>query len=45
MSSWWGKDNTRDPGEGRDRGAIIIILAIIKRKTNITKSKTNLNIG
>ena len=44
MSSWWGKDDTRDPREGRDRAAKIIA-TIIKRKTNITKNKTNSNIG
>ena len=43
MSSWWGKDDTRDPIEGRDRGAKIILM--IKRKTNITKNETNSNIG
>ena len=39
ISSCWGKDDTRDPREVRDRGAKIII--IVKRKTNITKNKTN----
>ena len=43
MSSWWGKDDTIDPREGRDEGANIII--ITKRKRNITKNKTNSNIG
>ena len=31
MSSWWGKDDTRDPREGRDKGAKMI--------TIITKEK------
>ena len=44
MSSWWGKDDTRDPREGRGRGAKIVTM-IIKRKTNITKNKTKSNIG
>ena len=30
MFSWWGKDDTRDPREGRDRGAKMI--TIIKEK-------------
>ena len=38
MSSWWSKDDTRDPREGRDRGGkIITILQMIK--TNVTKNK------
>ena len=37
MSSWWGKDDTRDPSEGRDRGVKMITLTA-KRKT-ITKTK------
>ena len=44
MSSWWGNDDTRDPREGRDRGANIITI-IINRKTTITENKTNSNIG
>ena len=43
MFSWWGKYDTRDLREGRDRGAKIIV--VIKRKTNITKNKTNSNMG
>ena len=43
LSSWRGKDDTRDPREGRDRGANIITI-IKKIKTNVTK-KTNSNIG
>ena len=31
MSSWWGKDDTRDPREGRNRGAEMIT-TIIKEK-------------
>ena len=44
MSSWWGKDDTRDPREGRDSGVKIITI-IMERKTNVTKNKTNANIG
>ena len=44
MSSWWGKDDARDQREGRDRGAKMITI-IMKEKTNITKNKTNSNIG
>ena len=44
MSSWWGKDDTRDPREGRDSGVKIITI-IMERKTNVTKNKTNSNIG
>ena len=43
MSSWWGKDDTRDPREGRDKGENIT--TIMKIKTNVTKDKTNSNIG
>ena len=43
MSSWWGKDDARDPRECRDRGEKMITL-IIKEK-NITKNKTNSNTG
>ena len=31
MSSWWGKDDARDPREGRDRGATMITI-IMKEK-------------
>ena len=44
MSSWWGNDDTRDPKEGRDRGAKTIAV-IIKGETKITKNKINSNIG
>ena len=40
MSSWWGKDDTRDPREGRERRA----KTIMKIKANVTKMKTNSNI-
>ena len=44
MSSWWGKDDTRDPREGREKGAKITT-KLIKGKTSITKNKTSSNIG
>ena len=39
MSSWWGKDNARDPGEGRDKGAKRI--TIIMKEKNKNHSKQN----
>ena len=31
MSSWWGKDDTKDPREGRDGGAKLLTMTIKKR--------------
>ena len=44
MSSWWGKDDTREPREGRDRGATTITV-IIEIKTKVTKNRTYSSIG
>ena len=38
ISSWWGKDDTRGPREGRDIGVKIITI-LIKIKTNANKNK------
>ena len=40
MSSWWDKDDTRDPREGRDGGAKTG-RTIIKIKQKLTKNQTN----
>ena len=47
MCSSWGKDDTRDPREGKDGGANkkAILLINSKTKCKITKKKILSNIG
>ena len=41
MTSWWGKGDARDPGEGTDGGQKTITI----RQNKYHKNKINLNVG